>query len=110
MTITISNKHYAKVTDRDFQIGRGSPLGNPYTHLNGPTLAKYKCNTRHEAVEQYKLWLTEQMLFNDKVAEAMNQIAKMAREPEGVNLVCYCKPAECHGDIIKQFIESVYKG
>lgn len=106
MKITISNKHYAKVTDRDFFIGRGSPLGNPYSHLSGPTLAEYKCKTRHEAVEGYKLWLTANILLADKrVCEAMKQISKMAKEPEGVNLVCYCSPAECHGEVIKLFIE-----
>lgn len=44
--------------------------------------------------------------FKDKkICDELNKIWKLAKN-ENVNLVCFCKPKDCHGDIIKKLIES----
>lgn len=65
-------------------IGRPSPWGNPFvvgTH-----------GTRTEVIAQYERWVRGQ--------PAMVEAIK--RELRGKDLVCYCKPAACHGDVLYQ--------
>lgn len=78
---------------RDFYIGRGSPLGNPYTHLPSsvPTLAKHRVGSRREAIERFGLDLVRD-------PERLTIIARMFGNVD--RLVCYCKPQPCHGDVI----------
>ena len=54
VVVNIVNKHTHTPTDRDVYIGRGSPVGNLYTHLTGRTSAKYQVKTREEAVEKFE--------------------------------------------------------
>lgn len=65
-------------------IGRPSQWGNPFvigTH-----------GTRAEVITRYEQWVRSQ--------PAMVEAIK--RELRGKDLVCYCKPAPCHGDILYQ--------
>ncbi len=55
---TVVNMHVFKGSCT--KVDRSSPFGNPFTHLNGPTLAKYKVATRDEAIERYKDWFIDQ--------------------------------------------------
>ena len=48
MPIYVHNKR--KYKGHGEYIGRPSPLGNPYSHLNKGTLAKYQVATRDKAV------------------------------------------------------------
>lgn len=63
-------------------IGRGSKYGNPYViDVDG---------TREEVVEKYR-----------KYIEGYPElIALVKRNLRGKNLVCYCAPKSCHGDIL----------
>jgi len=38
-----------------------------------------------------------------KICDELNRIYNLKE----VNLVCFCKPKSCHGDIIKEIIEKV---
>jgi len=74
----------------DIYIGRPQKWGNPFSHLNG-TLAKYKVNSREEAIASYKEWITNgegQYLLKD------------LHELKGKTLGCWCKPKACHGDVL----------
>lgn len=65
-------------------IGRPSPWGNPFvigTH-----------GTRTEVIARYEQWVRGQPAM----------IEAIKRELRGKDLVCYCKPAACHGDILYQ--------
>ena len=62
-------------------IGRGSKWGNPF--IIG------KDGTRKEVIKKYLLFLQ-----ND--ARLMSDI----KELKGKTLHCFCKPKECHGDIL----------
>lgn len=68
-------------------IGRpakGAPLkwGNPFEI--GPD------GTRLEVIRKYYLWLVDQPTL----------VAAMKRELKGKDLVCFCTPKACHGDVI----------
>jgi hypothetical protein len=109
LAIEVVNRHHGHKPDgkNKIYIGRGSPLGNPYTHLSSNNQASFTVHTREEAVACYEQWLHDQIYQkrNHTIIDALIKIADQARHPEGVKLVCYCKPKSCHGDIIKRAIE-----
>ncbi len=61
-------------------IGRPSKWGNPY--VIG------KDGTRNEVIAKYKLHLLMSGLVNE------------VKELKGKDLVCWCAPEPCHGDIL----------
>lgn len=109
--ITVVNKHHGHQPDwkQSFYIGRGSPLGNPYSHMPN-TKAEHWVRTREEAVSHYAEWLKHKIQTNDKdVCKALNRILR-ATETGDVQLICFCKPKACHGDVIKAAIEEKLNG
>ena len=62
-------------------IGRGSKWGNPY--VIG------KDGNRDEVIEKYRLYI-------ERTPELLCAISEL----KGKNLVCFCKPQRCHGDIL----------
>ena len=86
----VLNRHHfessAKIPKPWVYVGRGTPLGNPYT------VDKYgveRCMTL------YRKWLWDKIEQNDpKVLEALAGIT-----PEH-GLVCSCAPKPCHADVI----------
>lgn len=89
--------HCKKETNHE-QIGRPSPLGNPYPlpkgALKGSTLPKYK------------KWINQQIdIRNEKVINELNRLYLIAKNGD-LNLGCWCAPNTCHGDIIKELLES----
>lgn len=103
--INIVNKRTHLKTPLDFYCGRGSALGNPWTHLDSPTLAKYKCSSREESIELYEKYLKKEVENgNEEIVDALDKIKAMADKGD-VNLVCYCFPLRCHCEIIKEIID-----
>lgn len=106
--IRVVNKSKHSPTPNDFYIGRGSALGNPYTGSKelSKTKALYQCDTREEAISNFRGYLEEKIKDKDsEICNMLNEIFIKAKDGD-VNLVCYCKPKECHGDIIKEVVES----
>jgi hypothetical protein len=62
-------------------IGRPSKWGNPFVIGRD--------GTREEVISKHKLYLTQNQSLLDSLSEL-----------KGKNLVCYCKPLACHGDIL----------
>lgn len=87
-------------------IGRGSVLGNPYTHDGKKSsLAKLSFKTREEAINAYKSYF-QVMYENDlEFKLTIDQIYNKYKNGEDIYLQCFCKPLECHGDFIKEFLE-----
>jgi hypothetical protein len=80
----------------DVYIGRGSIWGNPFSHKND-TKALFKVKSRKDALNCYKEWILNgegQFLLDH-----LNDI-------EGKILGCYCKPMNCHGDILVEIINN----
>ena len=105
--INVVNKYKHEPSNNDVYIGRGSPLGNPFTGSKKVenTKATFQCSSREEAIENYEKYLRLAIYENDSyICNEMNRIWRMAKTGD-VNLVCFCKPKACHGDIIKKLIE-----
>jgi hypothetical protein len=88
---------HCKKETYDVYIGRGkgSIWGNPFSHKDG-TLAEFKVNSRHEALQRYE----EYLLKNE---ELMSKLPDL----KGKVLGCWCKPKACHGDILKKYIDAL---
>lgn len=105
--IKVVNKHTHQPTSNDVYIGRGSILGNPYSSIKDrDTKATVICDTREESIAKFRQHI--ELAIKDKVkpyTRELNRIYKLAKEGD-VNLVCFCSPKSCHGDVIKEIIES----
>lgn len=82
----VYNKHHGDAPKTAVYIGRGSPFGNPY--LIGESL--FGTLSREEAVDLYE--------DDVKDDEEFQQFIK--KHLRGQDLLCFCKPKRCHGDIL----------
>ena len=101
--ITVVNKYKHTLTPYDIYIGRGSPLGNPYSHMDN-TKAEHKVATREEAIQKYGEWLERARVNNPLINGYLDKITNLAKDVD-VYLVCFCKPQSCHGDVIKKLVD-----
>lgn len=102
--IRVVNKYTHTPTQNDVFVGRPSPLGNPYSHMEN-TKAEHKVITREEAIAKYREWFEHARLNDVAVHNMLNKMCKAHRAGIDMNLVCYCAPKPCHGDVIKEYIE-----
>jgi len=101
MTTVVNIRHS---TAWDVYIGRGSILGNPYTHLPlENTKAKFQVETREESIASFRSYAIERIKQDPKFAAAIKAC-------HGRRLGCYCKPLSCHGDVIAELAEKMVKG
>ncbi len=84
--------------NNEVYIGRPSKWGNPFTHLKSTTIAKYRVDTREQAIESYRKWITE----GDG-----KHLLKDLHELKDKTLVCWCKPKSCHGDILAELAKQL---
>ena len=90
----ILNKYKVESTKGTIYIGRGSPLGNPFPIT--------KELPRLEAIAKYKVYLIQRILSNnDIILNALRSLKEDSR------LLCFCTPAPCHGDVIKEVWEEL---
>ena len=75
----------------DVYIGRGSIYGNPY--LIG------RDGERDEVVRKYRKYFFERIARDTQFKEAVEWLRN-----KDVSLGCYCKPLECHGDVILEYL------
>jgi len=78
----VLNKYKDFIPSDAVYIGRGSPYGNPF--LLG------KDGDRSEVIDRYREYLYSNKELLDKIIN----------ELKGKDLVCFCKPKKCHGDIL----------
>lgn len=85
----VYNKRKSNIPAGATYIGRPGKFGNPFSHKDG-TLASYRVKTRQEAVDAYREWVRHQAgLMHDIITEL-----------KGKDLVCWCAPEACHGDVL----------
>ena len=106
--INVVNKRIFKGKNLSY-IGRGSPLGNPFTHKEG-TKAEFIVDSIETAVEAYRSYLNDAINNKDKkICDELNRLYKLYyTQGEVLNLGCYCKykgDELCHGDIVKEVLE-----
>lgn len=104
--IRVVNKKTHKPTPDDFYIGRGSVMGNPYycKDSNHPQ-ALYKVDTMEEAIGEYCKYLEHSYSNNASFNKVVKELIDYELNNKDINLVCYCAPNRCHGDVIKKFVE-----
>jgi hypothetical protein len=84
----------------DIYVGRPSKWGNPFTHIaDKKTAAQFVVSSREEAVDAYRLWITE--------GEGKHLLEDL-HELKGKVLGCWCAPKSCHGDVLLKLIEEKY--
>lgn len=76
----VFNKYHRNAPQDAVYIGRGSPWGNPF--IIGED------GDRRAVIEKFEAWAEAQPDF----------MALIREELRGKDLVCFCKPAHCHGD------------
>lgn len=83
---------------RDIYIGRATS-GRPASPLANPFPMRHESD-RDASVAKYRVWLWNQMQIPSSPALAeLNRIRQLA-SVESINLLCWCAPKKCHGDII----------
>mgnify|MGYP002622184085 CR=1 FL=1 len=108
MAILVYNKSNEdhSMHPNNFYIGRGSILGNPYTHLPlKRTIALYKAKSREEAIELYSGYFDLMYSCNKDFKAVVDEIYEKYKRGEDVYLECFCHPLSCHGDIIVQKLQ-----
>lgn len=88
MTTTV-NKHKEEY---DYYIGRPSIYGNPFVIGRD--------GSRKEVISKFKTY------FYDKLQKDLD-FKKEVLKLKDKKLGCFCKPLECHGDVIADYLNSV---
>lgn len=86
----VFNKHIHDVPADAVYIGRPSKWGNPFPITPGAN--------RRTVIDRYRKWLYNR-------PELMEQARQ---ELAGKDLVCYCSPQECHGDVLLEVANNKY--
>lgn len=76
------NKHRSDVPAGAVYIGRPGPYGNPFSIG--------KDGDREQVIALYTEWIMKQPELLEKIR----------RELRGKDLVCFCAPCACHGDVL----------
>ena len=91
-TIAQRIQEWCKQNERNVYIGRGSPFGNPFSHLE-QSAAEWKVATREEAIEKYRTYILSR-------PDLLEQLKGL----KGKRLGCWCKPQSCHGEVLLELI------
>jgi hypothetical protein len=90
-----------------FYCGRGSILGNPFTHIKDKeTKAKYVVADREEAISRYASYFDVMYGSNKDFTDAVDEIYGKYKSGNDVYLGCYCYPQSCHCDVIANKLRS----
>lgn len=71
-------------------VGRGTPWGNPWSHLEGTVPTEFLVESRGEALRK----------FSEHLEENPELVERIGKELLGRDLVCSCVPLPCHGQIL----------
>jgi len=97
--ITVTNRRYAPVHSGNhvrIHVGRPSPLGNPYRiGLDG---------NRATVINRYRTWLARAAVNDPAVRAELTRIIHFVFEGMPVDLECWCAPAACHADVIRELV------
>lgn len=98
-----------------FNIGRPSPLGNPFSHLE-KSKAAVRVSTVDEAVHEYAKWLAsnyrEPLIYNE-----LNRLYTAALNHETIYIGCWCMDElnpkstdhNCHCTVVRRVLYKRYK-
>ena len=84
----VYNRHHKNVPKDAVYIGRGTPWGNPFSHLSLPGTEHVE--TRGDAVERFAELVEENTAFRQQIKTILKD----------KDLLCSCAPLPCHGDVL----------
>ena len=87
----ILNKHHLKDMSNKTYIGRGSPFGNPFP------MDLFR-HDRELVVNLYRQFFLAQLANMTDMVKAVWALSRTQ------DLVCFCAPQACHGDVILDFL------
>ena len=85
--MAVLNKHKDHIPSDAIYIGRGSKFGNPFPIT--------KTSSRNEVVGKYKRYVKDQIRMGHISLRDLSALYNR-------DLVCYCAPAACHGDVLEK--------
>lgn len=89
----------------DVLVDRSTPFGNPFTHLDTPTRAKFRVATRSDAIRAFEDWA----FYSDDLKAIW--IREHVHELQGKTLGCWCAPKlTCHGTTLAVMAEHTAPG
>ncbi len=98
--IDVINKYKTKEKLKGIIIygGRPSDLGNPYIlGVDG---------NRETVIERYRTYFNEEIKNKkSKLYLKIQKILELAKDND-IHLVCFCKPLDCHLDIVKEYLDN----
>jgi len=77
----VLNKKIDIISKNDVYIGKPTMWSNPFV------IGEFN---REEAVSKYRIWIMSQPEL----------IARVKKDLKNKNLVCFCAPKACHGDVL----------
>ena len=80
--LSVYNKYVDNVPTDAVYIGRGSPWGNPFVIGQD--------GSRDDVCNKYEKMVENNPKLRSRIVEKLR----------GKSLVCFCKPARCHGDYL----------
>lgn len=87
----VLNKYKDKIPSDAIYIGRPSPWGNPF-----------KVDTRNGLLGSRDIVIKRfRQYAEDRLANNPNWLDQL----KGKDLVCFCKPLACHGDVLLELLE-----
>ena len=66
-----------------------------------------KDGTLEEVIERYRINLRWRMESDPSIVHYLEALAAIHKHGVILVLVCHCKPLPCHGDVVKQVLESM---
>jgi hypothetical protein len=106
--LCMTNVVNLKKSKYDVYIGRSNKdkfhYGNPFTYLKSDTLAKVVVDTREESIKCYRDWLLGNG-WGSVEPERRLWILQNLKKLKGRTLGCFCKPLDCHGDVLAELAE-----
>lgn len=82
---------------RNSYVSKGSVLNNNFKIGQD--------GNRNEVVEKYRKWLWQEYKKKGEVYQELVRIKNKVIKGEEVELVCWCSPQKCHGDVVKNCVE-----
>jgi hypothetical protein len=102
MIYVVNKRNFKREGGDVIYIGRPSILGNPFTF----TADGSSDMTRELSIQLYKGHFNRMLLTNQEFQRTIMEILDKARAYD-IYLVCWCAPLDCHGRIIKEFIDAI---
>lgn len=87
-----------------YYIGRPTPLGNPFVWEPNHKKDEFKVFDREESIRKYKAWLLAMLDSDNPTSRMFMMLLDELKTNECLTLICWCKPLNCHGDVIKELL------